>query len=103
MADHRLGPLKRSDLQFHYPPGASGDDNPALRGTPDNDMLNRTEWYEMLYFVNKFANTSGNSSAIIAKKTERLIKKHLPADIRSHANVTKWLLENWMKYGDAPL
>ena len=101
--DHRVSPLSKSDLQYTYPPGTVGSDNPALRGTPDSILLNRNEWYEVLYFINKFANDHGNGKAIVAKKAERLIKKHLPSDQRSQANVTAWLRTNWQTYGDVPV
>ena len=103
MPDHRLSPLKKSDLQYNYPPGAAGSDNPALRGTPDNDLLNRHEWYEVLYFINKFANECGKESATIAKKAERLIQQHLPSNIRSPAKIQQWLIDNWKTFGDAAL
>ncbi|MFZ4876810.1 hypothetical protein ACL9RI_17155 [Janthinobacterium sp. Mn2066] len=103
MADHRTTPLQKSDLQFRYPAGATGNDNPALRGTPDNVLLNRGEWYEVLYFINKFANEYGTGSALVAKKAERLIQRYLPSDQRSQAHVIAWLLSNWEKHGEAPI
>jgi hypothetical protein len=101
--DHRVSPLKKGDLQYRYPTGPTASDDPSKRHEPDSSLLNRHEWYEMLYYVNKFANTQGNSSAVIAKKAERLIQQYLPSNVRSHENVTKWLLDNWMAYGDASL
>ncbi len=68
MADHRITPLKKSELQFTYPAGTTGGDNPAFRGVPDSVLLNRGEWYEVLYFVNKFANDRGNGNVLVAKK-----------------------------------
>ena len=103
MADHRTSPLKKSDLQFTYPTGASGDDNPALRGTPDDDLLNRSEWYEMLYFVNKFANECGKGSESIAKKSERLIQCYVPRELHSQAKIRRWLLDHWKDHGTAPI
>lgn len=102
-ADHRISPLKKGDLQYRYPTGPTASDDPSKRGEPDSSLLNRHEWYEMLYFVNKFSNTRGDSSVSVAKKAERLIHKHLPSTIRSHENVTEWLVNNWNTYGDAPL
>jgi len=101
--DHRISPLKKSDLQYRYPTGPTENDDPSKRGAPDSSLLNRHEWYEVLYFVNKFTNTRGNSLASEAKKAERLIHKHLPSNVRSHENVTTWLVNNWNTYGDAPL
>lgn len=103
MADHRVSPLKKSDLQFDYGAHAMGDDNPSLRGHPDSDLLNRSEQYEVLYFVNKFANDYGEGSAEVAKKAERLIHRYLPPDIRSRAKITDWMIRNWKMFGDAPI
>jgi hypothetical protein len=101
--DHRVSPLKKGDLQYNYPTGPTASDDPSVRGEPDSSELNRHEWYEVLYFVNKFANTLGNSQSAVAKKAERLIHKHLPSDQRSHEHVTAWLQKNWQTYGDAAL
>jgi len=101
--DHRVFTLKKSDLQYNYPVSTSGSDDPSKRNEPDSSLLNRREWYEMLYFVNKFSNTHGKSSVGVAKKAERLIHKHLPSNVRSHDNVSNWLVNNWNTYGDVPL
>jgi hypothetical protein len=101
--DHRLTPLRKTDLQYRYSDGAVGGDNPSLRGFPDSALLNRGEWYEVLYFVNKFANEYGNGNALVAQKAERLIQKHLPSTQRSHDHVTTWLRNNWNTYGEAPI
>lgn len=99
MADHRISPLKKSDLQFEYSKGAAGDDDPSKRGIPDSLLLNRSEWYEMLYFCNKFANDCGKSDKSIALKTERLIKGgSVPSNLHSQENIRKWLLDNWKSY-----
>ncbi|WP_217433130.1 hypothetical protein [Rugamonas aquatica] len=106
MADHRLTPLKKSDLQFRYTPGVTEGDDPSKRNAPDSALLNRSEWYEVLYFVNKFANentSSGSDTGLVAKKAERLIHRYLPGNQRSHAHVTTWLLNNWSTHGDAPI
>ncbi len=93
--DHRAGPLKKHDLQYSYPHSTAGGDDPTKRGEPDSSMLNRHQWYEMLYFVNKFANTVGNSRKDVAQKAERLIHTKVPGNLRSHAHVSDWLRGNW--------
>ena len=106
MADHRLEPLKKSDLQFSYTPSVTVGDDPSKRNAPDNVFLNRSEWYEVLYFVNKFANdhgTADSNRSLVAKKAERLIHRYLPSDQRSREHVTAWLLSSWQKFGDAPI
>ena len=99
--DHRLTPLKPSQLQFPYPTGPRPGDDPGKRRVPDSVLLNRHEWYEVLYFVNKFANTHGNGNQAVALKAERLIRRHLPGHIRGHQNVEQWLLQNWEVYSNA--
>ena len=98
MPDHRLTPLKKSNLQYPYPKSATSGDDPSSRSEPDSSLLNRHEWYEMLYFCNKFANehTDGRKSkSEIAQKAERLIHEKLPSNLRSHAHVQDWLERNW--------
>jgi len=101
--DHRLSPLKKSDLQFTYPPSTSGGDDPSKRGIPDSKLLNRSEWYEMLYFCNKFANENANATNrhAVALKAERLIKRQVPSNLHSHANIEDWLKRNWELYPNA--
>lgn len=105
MADNHTEPLsKKSDLQYDYPKSTTSGDDPKNRGEPDSSLLNRDEWYEMRYFCNKFANghkVGDMSKYDIARKTERIIKEHLPGDVRSHENVTKWIVENWKHYPKA--
>jgi hypothetical protein len=106
--DHRISPLKKSDLQFSYTPGVTSGDDPSKRNSPDSKELNRSEWYEVLYFINKFANENSNPSTLqnqvgVAKKAERLIHRYLPGDQRSLVNVTSWLLNNWDTFGAAPI
>lgn len=96
--DHRAGPLTKNDLQFRYTPPPGTFDDPKLRGEPDRSLLNRSQWYEMLYFINKFANNYGNRDRNIALKAERLIKTTVPGHLRSHDNIEQWLLQNWKLY-----
>jgi hypothetical protein len=90
--------LQKSDLQFEYSWTAIPPDDPRVTGKPDSTLLNRGEGYEVLAFINSFAVTNDWKQKASGLKTERLIKKHLPSDTRSHANVRKWLVDNWKKY-----
>lgn len=94
---HRKGPLTKSDMstQYTYSPGPTDGDNPHLRGVPDSILLNRNEWYEMLYFCNKFANDHGSGSKTIAQKAERLIQEKVPANLHGRENIRDWLIANW--------
>ena len=98
--------FNKSDLYYtDYKRDAKADhDNPKIIGTPDNDLLNRYEGYEVLYFIKSFAKTysltdqKGNPvswDVPNANHLERLIREKLPSNIRSHRNVADWILKNW--------
>ncbi|MDO9360664.1 MAG: hypothetical protein Q7T70_16940 [Polaromonas sp.] len=96
--------ITAEDLQYKYAKSAIPPDDPRRTGVPDSTLLNRGEQYEILDFLNRFAtNTSYGSGGVKfgkaeALKAERMIHTGLPGDLRSHANVSAWLRENWSKY-----
>lgn len=90
--------LQKSDLQFEYSWKVIAPDDPKITGKPDSTLLNRGEGYEVLAFINNFAATNSWKQKASGLKTERLIHRHLPGDIRSHVNVRKWLVDNWEKH-----
>ena len=90
--------LSKSDLKFTYSWTAVDPDDPKVIGVPDSTLLNRQEGYEVIAFINRFAETHNFKQKSSGIKTEKLIKEHLPGDTRSHKNVNKWLVDNWKKY-----
>lgn len=94
----------KADLQYtDYSWTAIKGDNPRLTGNPDHAELNRREGYEVVDFIEGFCtrhnDVNGNRlTKDHGKKAERLIRKHLPGDVRSRAKVDQWLLDNWAKY-----
>jgi hypothetical protein len=90
--------LTGSDLQYSYNETATSNDNPQLRGEPDRSLVNRHEKYEVLYFINRLAEIKGWQNKAIGLKAERLIKVHLPPNIRSRENIIEWLENNWNLY-----
>lgn len=93
--DHRVGPLRKSDLKYNYHADVHGTDDLKNWNEPNSADLRRHDWYEMLFFVNKFANTNGLGSLGVAKHAEKLIQEHVPAHLRSHEEIKEWLLDNW--------
>lgn len=85
--------ITRSDLQYIYTWSADKGDNPRLTGSPDRDLLDRSEGYEVLLYLNSISQSKGT-----ALKAERLIQQHLPGNIRSRTHITEWLKANWDKY-----
>lgn len=73
-------------------------DDPTISGEPDSTLFSRKEGYEVLYMINKCL-TKWNLSAIASgQKIEKMIRLHLPSDIRSQKNVYDWLNTNYNKY-----
>ncbi len=97
-AGHDADPLTKDDLQYSYASPIETLVDEKYRGKLGPTLLNRNQWNEMLYFVNKFANEHGNGNRKIALKAERLIKTIVPENIRSHEYIEKWLLKNWGLY-----
>ncbi|MCW1833555.1 hypothetical protein [Pantoea ananatis] len=90
--------LTKNDLQFDYSWTAIPPDDARITGFPDNTLLNRHEGYEVLAFINRMAKASKWEAKLSGLKTERMIRDHLPGDIRSHRSVWKWIVENWSSY-----
>jgi hypothetical protein len=78
--------LSRQDLKFDYQWSAIPPDDARVTGAPDNLLLNRREGQEVLAFLNK---TSASEDG--ALKAERLIRNHLPGEVRGRKNVLDWL------------
>jgi len=85
--------IHQHQLQFNYSWTALRPDDPRVTGEPDNAELNRHEGYEVLPFLNRIC-----SNLAQALKAERMIRQHLPGNIRSRANVLSWLQANWSAY-----
>lgn len=87
--------LGTRDLQFQYSWTAIAPDDARVTGVPDSTLLNREEGYEVLAFLNRLAQASKWTNKTPALKAERMIKNHLPGNIRSHTNVWRWIVDNW--------
>ncbi len=91
-----------SDMVYHdYKKTARADhDNPYYKYGQEGTELNRTELYEMLYFINhlgKLWNWNGANKASY-QKIERLIRTQVPSSIRTHKAIQSWLETNWQRY-----
>jgi hypothetical protein len=97
MPDYRAAPLRPGDLQYQYfyATAPSPDDNAANRRIPLTVVLNTRDWFDVLYFVNRFATLYGGGERAFALKAERLIHEHLPLGVRFIRHVEDWLLQHW--------
>jgi hypothetical protein len=88
--------FKRSDLKLHYSWTASAEnDNAKITGFPDNVLLDRHEGYEVLPFLNRYMTEKAWSSLSTLNRLEDALRDRLPGSIRSHANIRKWLNDNF--------
>ncbi|NCD68248.1 hypothetical protein [Mucilaginibacter agri] len=91
----------RSEMLYddgdYYKWSARADhDNPYyIRGT-DWSELNRTEGYEVLYFINHLGNKRWtNPSLATYRKIEKMIRLDVPSNIRTHKKIEDWITANW--------
>lgn len=68
-------------------------DNPKIIGGTDHAELNRTEGYEMLYFINSLARTWNwtNVSHNSYQHLERIIRTEVPTNTRTHSGIKSWI------------
>ena len=92
---------KKSDMVYtDYKWTARADhDNPKIIGGTDHAELNRTEGYEMLYFINSLAHTLGWTSNVTSscKNLERIIREKVPSNIRTHSKIKDWIAAHYEK------
>ena len=71
-------------------------DNPKIIGGNDSAQLNRTEGYEMLYFINSLAKSwKWNDSLTSYQKLEKIIRNDVPSGTRTHSGIKAWIEANY--------
>jgi hypothetical protein len=86
----------KSDMGYtDYSWTVLNNDNSKITGEPDSTLLNRREGYEMLYFINKFAEIHHDDAHSIGKKLERIIREKVPAHLHSQQHIKDWIKANW--------
>ena len=73
-------------------------DDPKITGEPDSTLFNRKEGYEVLYMINKCLTKWNMQSVASGQKIEKMIRLHLPSDVRGQTHVYNWLNQNYNKY-----
>jgi len=88
--------FKKSDLKLTYSwTAAAENDNAKITGIPDSTLLDRHEGYEVLPFLNRYLTSKNWTSQSTLNKLEDALNDKLPSSKRSHANVKKWLDDNF--------
>lgn len=89
--------LTKSDLIKTYTWTVSNGDDPKISGEPDSTLLSRKEGYEVIYMINKLAEQWKLKQKTSGLKIERMIHA-APSELRSQANVKKWIYDNWKNF-----
>lgn len=71
----------------------TGHDNPQIIGGQERSELNRSEGYEMLYFINSLAKTWGWTLPYTdsARRLEQIIRNKVPSSTRTHSGIKEWI------------
>ncbi len=96
MSDFTRGAMLYNDGR-HYKWTAKDDhDNPYYTKGTDHSELNRTEGYEVLYFINHFGKKRWKEpNTAVYQKIERMIRLDVPHNIRTHKKIEDWIISNW--------
>jgi hypothetical protein len=72
-------------------------DNPKIIRGVDSAELNRTEGYEMLYFINSLATTWMWDGVALASYNhlERIIRNEVPSNIQTHSGIRDWISSHY--------
>jgi len=93
----------RADMLYdngsYYKWSARADhDNPYYTRGADHSELNRTEGYEILYFINHLGKlywTTNPANKAAYNKIEKMIRYDVPGNIRTHKKIADWIISNW--------
>ena len=95
-------PYKKSEMVYddYTWTNTFDNDDPAYIQAQDNSELNKTEGYEVLNFINSIHKGWGwpEHKHSYYKKMERMIRLHMPSDIRTRIEIRDWLAQEWLKH-----
>jgi len=75
-------------------------DNPYYKGGKDHNELNRTEGYEVQYFIEHTVDKikwNGTPSITDCKKIEKIIRYDVPSNLKKREFIYDWILQNYSK------
>ncbi len=80
-----------TDLKQEYFWESQEDTEKLIDGFPADRILNCTQGYEVLYFLNRYMDHAGWVTLVSFNNIERLLKTRLPFGKRTHKDVKEWL------------
>ena len=95
----------KSQMQYddgkYYKWTANADhDNPYYKGGKDHKELNRTEGYEVQYFIEHTVDKitwKGTPSLSECKKMEKMIRYDVPSNLKKRELIYDWIVQNYKK------
>ena len=81
----------RDALTYNYSWRTTEGDSNRVVGFPDNVLLNRSEGYEVLHFINRYMTTRNATTLDDFRTLERYIHQSVPGNLHSQANIRQWL------------
>ena len=84
-----------NDGKYYKWKAEADHDNPFVKRGTDYLQLNRTEGYEVLYFINQFGKNHKMTNLEDYQKIEEMIRYEVPSKIHHHDEISEWIIENW--------
>jgi hypothetical protein len=74
-------------------------DNPYYKKGTDHSEINKTEGYEVLYFLNHIGKKRWSSEPDVTtyRKMERILRYHVPPR-STHKKAEEFIVDNWKSY-----
>lgn len=86
------------DGKYYKWPAKADHDNPYYKQGTDHSEINKTEGYEVLYFLNYIGKKRWeNPNTATYQKMERILREHVPAK-STHKKAEEFIVTNWNKY-----
>ena len=91
---------ERSQMLYNYSWQAkAAHDNPYYTRGIDHSEINKSEGYEVLYFLNHIGRKrwSSEPSTVTYQKMERILKNYVPPR-STHKKAEEFIVSNWNNY-----
>lgn len=85
--------IEKGDLQYDYQWTSHPGENPMHEGSPDSNLFNREEGYEVLELINEYAERTDIEDKEKALEIERHLHESLGRDVTTQRSVMEWLDE----------
>ena len=98
MSDFTQSDMLYDDGVYYKWTAKADADNPYYKKGDEWHKLNRTEGYEVLYFINHLGTKLWEETPNIAtyQKVERMIRHKVPAKLKGHLEIENWIVDNWL-------